>query len=99
MLRRDRVCSPAGRRRQAGITHEGEGVCSDSSSVDNKALAVNVLLPGMLQGHNLLQMLEAGVQLVVVEGGKQRGVDTLKNEWERINTYTTRTSCIQPTQN
>lgn len=51
---------------RADITHEGEGVCSDSSSVDNKALAVNVLLPGMLQGHNLLQMLEAGIQLVVV---------------------------------
>ena len=48
----------------ADITHEGEGVCSDSSSVDNKALAVNVLLPGTLQGHNLLQMLEAGVQRV-----------------------------------
>lgn len=43
---------------------------SDSSSVDNEALAVNVLLPGMLQGRNLLQMLEAGVQLLVAgEGG------------------------------
>lgn len=57
------------RQRQDNITHVGEGVRSDSSSVDNKALAVNVLLPGMLQGHNLLQMLEAGVQLVVVEDG------------------------------
>lgn len=47
-----------------------EGVRSDSSSVDNEALAVNVLLPGMLQGRNLLQMLEAGVQLLVAgEGG------------------------------
>lgn len=43
---------------------------SDSSSVDNEALAVNVLLPGMLQGPNLLQMLEAGIQrLVAGEGG------------------------------
>lgn len=55
-------------QRQADITFEGEGVCSDSSSVDNKALAVNVLLPGTLQGHNLLQMLKAGVQLVEEEG-------------------------------
>lgn len=48
---------------------------SDSSSVDNKALAVNVLLPGTLQAHNLLQMLQAGVQLVpVVEGESVLGV-------------------------
>jgi len=72
---------------QAGITLVGEGVCSDSSSVDNKALAVNVLLPGTLQCHNLLQMLEADVQLEVGERGesvlkKQKGVDSLKNEWE-----------------
>lgn len=56
-----------GRWRQADITHRGEGVCSDSSSVDNKALAVNVLLPGTLQGRNLLQMLEASVQVVAAE--------------------------------
>ncbi len=80
MLRGDRVCVLASRWRQADITHKGEGVCSDSSSVDNKALAVNVPLPGTLQGHNLLQMLEAGIQLVAVEGGisareaKRRGL-------------------------
>ena len=51
------------------ISHTGgEGVCSDSSSADNKALAVNVLLPGTLQGCNLLQMLEADVQLMVGGG-------------------------------
>lgn len=76
-----------GRWRQADITHQGEGVRSDSSSVDNKALAVNVLLPGTLQGHNLLQMLEAGIQLMAVEGGlgareAKKGVVSLKNEWD-----------------
>lgn len=77
-----------GRWRWAEITHGGEGVCSDSSSVDNKALAVNVLLPGALQGHNLLQMLEAGVQLVAVKGGGGRkGVGSLKNEWDKIETH------------
>lgn len=62
------VCVLDGRQRQVDITHGGEGVCSDSSSLNNKALAVNVLLPGTLQGRNLLQMLEADVQLLV-EGG------------------------------
>lgn len=57
MLHRDRVCVLSGRWRQTDITYQGEGVCSDSSSVDNKALAVNVLLPGTRQVHNLLQML------------------------------------------
>lgn len=80
------MCVLDGRWRQADITHGGEGVCSDSSSVDNKALAVNVLLPGKLQGHNLLQMLEAEIQLVVVHAGKsvlkkQKGVVSLTNEW------------------
>lgn len=61
------MCVLDSRWRQVDITQGGvEGVCSDSSSVDNKALAVNVLLPGTLQGRNLLQMLEADVQLVVV---------------------------------
>ena len=53
-------------------------------------MAVNVLLPGMLQGHNLLQMLEAGVQLVVEEGGyvleKQKGVGSLRNERSWMDT-------------
>lgn len=62
------MCRLNGRWREANITQEGEGVCSDSSSVDNEALAVNVLLPGTLQGHNLLQMLQAGIQPLMVEG-------------------------------
>lgn len=65
------MCVLDGRWRQVDITHGGEGVCSDSSSADNKALAVNVLLPGTLQGRNLLQMLEADIQLVSEEGGTQ----------------------------
>lgn len=66
----DRECAFGSGQRRAGIRLVGEGVCSDSSSVDNKALAVNVLLPGTLQGHNLLQMPEADVQLEVTEGGE-----------------------------
>lgn len=61
--------------------------------MDNKTSAVNVLLPGTLRRHNLLQMLEADVQLEVTErdgwmGGvksvlkKQKGVESLKNEWD-----------------
>lgn len=69
--------------KQADITHKGEGVCSDSSSVDNKALAVNVLLPGTLQGHNLLQMLEANVQLVAAEGWGEISALRSKREWTR----------------
>lgn len=68
-----------GRWRRLDITHGDEGVCSDSSSVDNKALAVNVLLPGKLQGHNLLQMLEADIQLVVVE--RRHQCLRSKREW------------------
>lgn len=64
------VCAFGSGQKRADIRLMGEGVCSDSSSVDNKALAVNVLLPGTLQGHNLLQMPEADVQLEVTEGGK-----------------------------
>ena len=45
------------------------GVGSDSSSLDNEALAANVLLPGTPQGHNVLQMLQAAVQPVAAEGG------------------------------
>lgn len=79
------MCALDGRGRL--ISHRGaRGVCSDSSTVDNKALAVNVLLPGTMQGHSLLQMLEAGIELVVVVGGglvpeRQKGVDSLKDEW------------------
>lgn len=69
-----------GRRRQGRYhTHEGEG--SDSSSVHNKALAVNVLLPGMLQGHNLHQMLEAGAQLVVEACLGREGGFRSKRHW------------------
>lgn len=70
------------------ITPGGEGVCSDSSSVDNKALAVNVLLPGKLQGHNLLQMLEAHIQLVVVVVEGRHQTDTA---------YTAMMHHLQPT--
>lgn len=65
-------------------------MCSDSSSVDNEALAVNVLLPGTLQGRNLLQMLEAGVQLGVGISAREA---KLTEKWMGHTKARTRITC------
>lgn len=59
-------------QRQSGVV--AKGMLPDSSAVDNKALDVNVLLPGKLQGHNLLQMPEADIQAQVAEAWCVRGL-------------------------